>query len=81
LRGGRAEKTYADDALGADQLDELVLDAALGVALAVGLDVTEVANVALLVAGGTVGLVVGVDCVGQLLVVSSVVSIPQGNSQ
>jgi hypothetical protein len=62
--GREGEKTYADDALGANQLDELVLDAALGVALAIGLDVAQVADVALLVAGGAVGLVVGVDWVG-----------------
>ncbi len=31
--------TYANDALGADELDELVLNGALGVALGVGLDV------------------------------------------
>lgn len=40
----------------------LVLDAALGVALAVGLDVAQVTNMAGLVGGSTVGLVVGVDC-------------------
>lgn len=54
--------TYANDALGANELDQLVLNAALGVTLAIGLEVTEVTNVALLVAGGTVGLVVRVDC-------------------
>lgn len=54
--------TYANDALGADQLDELVGDAALGVALGVRLDVAEVTNVTGLVRGSTVGLVVGVDC-------------------
>jgi|SRR5690242_5397116 len=58
--------TYANDALGANELDQLVLDAALGVTLAIGLEVTEVTNVALLVVGGTVGLVVRVDCGGQL---------------
>lgn len=51
----------AEDALGADQLDELVRDGALGVALSIGLEVTQVANVALAVGGGAVGLVVGVD--------------------
>ena len=56
-RGG----TYANDALRADKLDQLVLDASLCVTLAIGLEVTEVTNVALLVAGGTVGLVVRVD--------------------
>lgn len=51
----------ADDALGANQLDEGVLDGALGVALAVGLDVAQVTDVAGLVGRGTVGLAVGVD--------------------
>ena len=57
-----AEETYANDALGADKLDQLVLNASLSVTLGVGLEVTKVTNVALLVAGGTVGLVLGVDC-------------------
>ena len=55
--------TYANDALRANELDQLVLNASLCVTLGVGLEVTQVTNVALLVAGGTVGLVVGVDCV------------------
>lgn len=50
------------NALGADQLDVLVRDGALGVALGVGLEVAQVADVALAVGGSTVGLVVGVDC-------------------
>lgn len=58
-RDGRI--TYANDALGANELDQLVLDAALGVALAVGLEVAEITDVTLLVAGGAVGLVVRVD--------------------
>jgi hypothetical protein len=53
--------TYADDALGSDQLDELVLDASLGVALGICLEVTQVTDMALLVGGGTVSLVVRVD--------------------
>lgn len=57
-RGGT---TYANDGLGADQLDVLVLNAALGVALGIGLDVAQVTNVAGLVRGSTVGLVVRVD--------------------
>jgi hypothetical protein len=52
----------AEHAFRADQLDELVRDGALGVALGVGLEVAQVADVALAVGGGTVGLVVGVDC-------------------
>lgn len=51
----------AEDALGADQLDVLVRDGALGVALGVGLEVAQVADVALAVGGGAVGLVVWVD--------------------
>ena len=51
----------AEDALGADQLDELVGDGALGVALAIGLEVAQVTNVALVVLGGTVGLAVRVE--------------------
>lgn len=51
----------AEDALGADQLDELVRDGALSVALGVGLEVAQVTDVALAVGGGAVGLVVGVD--------------------
>jgi hypothetical protein len=47
-------ETYADDGLWADQLDELVGDGALGVALAVGLVVTEVTDVADLIGWGTV---------------------------
>ena len=51
----------AEDALGADQLDELVRDGALGVALSIGLEVAKVTDVALAVGGSTVGLVVRVD--------------------
>lgn len=51
----------AQHALRADQLDELVRDGALGVALGVGLEVAQVTNVALAVRGGAVGLVVRVD--------------------
>lgn len=41
--------TYADNALRTDQLDEAVLDRALGVALGIGRDVTEITDVAGLV--------------------------------
>jgi hypothetical protein len=54
--------TYANDTLWADQLDELVLDGALGVTLAVGLEVTQVTDVTLLIGWSTVGLGVWVDC-------------------
>jgi hypothetical protein len=47
--------------VGSDQLDEAVLDRALGVALAVSLDVAEVADVALLILGRAVGLAVWVE--------------------
>ncbi len=53
--------TYANDAVGANQLDEAVRDGALGVALAVSLNVAEIANVTGLIGGSTVGLAVGVD--------------------
>jgi hypothetical protein len=55
------ERTYANDALRSNELDQLVLNASLSVTLGIGLEVTKVTNVALLVLGGTVGLVVGVD--------------------
>lgn len=55
----------AKDALGADQLDELVGNGAVGVALGVSLEVAQVADVALAVGGSTVGLVVRVDCGGE----------------
>ena len=51
----------ADDAVLADELDQLVGDGALCVALAVGLEVTQVTDVALLILGSTVVLAVGVD--------------------
>lgn len=53
--------TYANNRLGANQLDVLVLDRALGVTLGIGGDVAKVTNVAGLIGGSTVGLVVGVD--------------------
>lgn len=58
----REGSTHANDGLRADQLDMLVLNATLGVALAIGLDVAQVTNVAGLIGGSTVGLVVRVDC-------------------
>ena len=38
--------TYADYALGADQLNEAVLDRTLGVALSISRDVAEITDVA-----------------------------------
>ena len=57
----------ANDALGANQLDQLVRGAALSVTLTVGLEVTQVTNVALVVFGRAVRLVVGVDWMGVLV--------------
>ena len=57
--------THADDARGADEFDERVLHLTPGVALAVSLDVAEIADMAILVLGRAVGLVEGVDCVGR----------------
>lgn len=54
--------TYANNALGANDLDVLVGHGALGVALSIRLDVAEVTNVAVLVDRCAVGLAVGVDC-------------------
>jgi hypothetical protein len=51
----------ADDALRADELDELVGHRALGVALSIGLDVAEVTDVAGLVRGSSVSLAEGVE--------------------
>lgn len=53
--------TYANNALRADQLDQLVGDGALAIALGVGLEVAQVTDVAVLISWGTVCLAVGVD--------------------
>ena len=55
------ERTYADDAIRADELDQLVGGGAGGVSLGISAEVAEVTNVALLVGGGTVVLATGVD--------------------
>lgn len=47
--------------MGADELDKLVGHRALGVALAISVDVAEVTNVTGLVGRGTVSLAMGVD--------------------
>jgi hypothetical protein len=70
----RKEQTYADNALGADQLDQLVGVASLGVTLAVSLEVAQVTDMALLVVGGTVGLVLGVDCSALVAVLTAQVN-------
>lgn len=54
-------KTYAQNALGTDQLDKLVLNGAVGIALGIGLEVTKVTNVTVGISGSTVGLAEGVD--------------------
>jgi hypothetical protein len=51
----------ANDALGTDQLDQLVGNASLSITLGISLEVAQVTDVALLVARGTVSLVVGVE--------------------
>jgi len=53
--------TYADNALLPDQLNELVIMRTLSIALAVRLEVAQVANVALVILWGAVVLVVRVD--------------------
>lgn len=53
--------TYADDTLGTDKLDEAVLNGTLGVALSIGLDVSQVTDVASLGSTVTVCLAMGVD--------------------
>lgn len=63
VRAGVHDNGPAQHALGPDQLDLLVRDGALGVALAVRLEVAEVADVAFAVGGGAVGLGEGVDWV------------------
>ncbi|KAJ2976793.1 hypothetical protein NUW58_g7998 [Xylaria curta] len=52
---------YAYDALRPNELDEAVLNRALGIALTIGLDIAQVADVAGLVCAVTVGLAVRVD--------------------
>lgn len=55
IRAGMHDDRPAQDALRSDQLDQLVRDGPLGVALAVGFEVAEVADVAFAVGGGAVG--------------------------
>ena len=63
----RIYRTYAEDALLANQLDQGIADAALAVALSIGLEVAEITNVALLVCWGSVSLAEWVDCVYQYM--------------
>jgi hypothetical protein len=61
IRASVNDDRAAQHALLSDQLDKAVLDAALPVAVAVGLEVAKVADVAGLVAGGAVRLAEGVE--------------------
>jgi|SRR5687767_2904628 hypothetical protein len=54
-------RTYANDAVGTNELDEVVGHGALGVALTISLDVAEITDMASLIGGSTVGLAVRVD--------------------
>lgn len=56
------DKSAAKNALGTDQFDEIIGNGALGVALAVGFEVSEVADMAFGVRGGAVFFGEGVDC-------------------
>lgn len=62
VRAGMHDQSAAQHALGAEQLDERVLLVAHGVALGVGAEVAQVADVAVGVVGRAVGFAVGVDC-------------------
>lgn len=53
--------TYANNAVGTNQLDERVSNGTLGIALAISLNVSEITNVTGLVGRSAVGLVVRVD--------------------
>lgn len=61
IRASVHDNGPAQHALGPDQLDLLVRDGALGISLAVRLEVAEVADVAFAVGGGAVGFREGVD--------------------
>lgn len=55
------QNTYAEDALSANELHQLILHRANGIALGVSLEVAQVTDVALGIAGSTVDLAEGVD--------------------
>jgi hypothetical protein len=57
----RAFSTYANYALRSDQLDQFVGSGALAIALGIGLEVAQIANVTSLVLWSTVCLAVWVD--------------------
>lgn len=52
--------TYSEHTLLANQLDQAIADAALGVALGIGLDVAQVTDVALRIRRRSVGLAIRV---------------------
>lgn len=58
---GVDDKRTANDALGADQLNEFVFNRATRIARGIGLEVAEVTNVAVLIFRGAMLLVVRVD--------------------
>lgn len=55
------DESAAQNGLGTNQLDKLILLGAVGVTLGIGLEVAKVTNVTLGVSGSTVGLAEGVD--------------------
>jgi hypothetical protein len=61
IGAGMCNNSTTDDAVGADQLDQVVRHAALGVALGIGLNVAKVAHVAVLVGRAAVRLSVRVE--------------------
>ena len=61
VSAGMHNNGASEDALRADQLDELVAHRTLCVALAIGLEVAQVADVAVAVVGRAVLLAVGID--------------------
>ena len=56
----RGREAYANDTLGADELYKLVRDCALAVALSIGLEVSQITDVAFGISLVSVGLAVGV---------------------
>jgi hypothetical protein len=58
---GVDDQSAAQNGLGTNQLDKLILHGAVGVTLGIGLEVAKVTNVTLGVSGSTVGLAEGVE--------------------
>jgi hypothetical protein len=61
LYGPTEFKSYANDALGANKLDESVRQSTLRVTLTISLEVAQVANMAVLIGRSTVLLAVWID--------------------